>query len=177
MLKLYLLRHAEAEASASEGDQKRRLTKKGERDALQFGDYCLKAGFFPREALVSTALRARETFEALIRHFPQKPRVMFEPALYNAAADTLYSLIQTTDANIMSLLIVGHNPGIAELALFLADDYASDRASLENMRRHFPPPALAVIAFDCTSWAEITPGRGDLQCFLTFPASHAGRRF
>jgi len=176
MLRLFLLRHAEAMTTAAEGDKARRLTEKGVRDALQFGDYCLKAGFIPDEALVSSALRASETFEALIKSFPQKPRVNFESALYNATAQTLHGFIQTTSATTLSLLIIGHNPGIAELAFALASESASNWASLETMRRHFPAPALAIFEFNCATWAETAAGCGTLQCFLTSPSLQSGHR-
>jgi phosphohistidine phosphatase len=167
MSKLLLLRHAEARVVVAGSDCERPLTESGRIEALRLGDFCLRAELVPDEAIVSPALRTRETYTELTKAFAKKPAVSFEPALYNAPSSCLLSLIQQVAAKIETLLIVAHNPGLAELANFLAQDNGPDEAAVTIMRQYFPTPALAVIEFKNTDWSEISAGTGALEYFIT----------
>jgi phosphohistidine phosphatase len=173
MSKLLLLRHAEASVTTIGGDCERPLTEAGRIEAARFGYFCLQAGLLPDEAIVSTALRTKETYAALTKSFPKKPVVSFETALYNASCSNLQTLIRQTLTNIETLLVVAHNPGLAELAISLVEEDHTGAANLAIMRYHFPTPALAVINFENRHWNEISPGSGHLECFLTSLTLHA----
>ena len=114
MLRLLLVRHAEAAAPASEGDSQRRLTAQGRADAARMGAYFRASGLVFDLALVSPALRARDTLDMILRELPQKPACEFEASLYNADVDTLRDLLSQTARFVKTLLIVGHNPGLGE---------------------------------------------------------------
>lgn len=164
MLRLLLLRHAEAVARATT-DLERRLADTGRAGAARMGAYFRKAGLAPDLALVSPARRARETFEIVERELAEKPEAKLEPSLYNASLGVLQSLLAQVPAKVETLLIVGHNPSVAEFACALAGD--GDRGGLAGMRRSFPAPCLVVIDFHEAGWSDVGIGRGWLDRFVT----------
>jgi len=165
MLRLAILRHADALPLTESGDLERPLSPAGCDMAERMGSYFREEKLAPDLALVSPARRTRETFEQLEEGAGQKFRVTFQPALYNATADTLQSVVMSTSKEVKFLLIVGHNPGFAEFANALASH--GKKAELAKMRTHFPTPCLAVIDFDVKSWKKALPGEGRLEIFLT----------
>ncbi|MGQ0443846.1 MAG: SixA phosphatase family protein, partial [Beijerinckiaceae bacterium] len=112
--------------------------------------------------LVSTARRARETFNMILRELPRQPAWEFEASLYNAGVDTLRELLAQAPGWVKTLAIVGHNPGLGEFARFLV------RGGEGAVPRHFPAPCLAVIGFPCGDWAEACAGGGRLDRFVNF---------
>lgn len=87
-------------------------------------------------------------------------------SLYAAGADVLIAYVAEIDAGVDSALVVGHNPGIFELAWSLLVDpddesAGSDRAVLDN--HGFPTCSLAVVAVEASSWAEVQPEHGHLR--------------
>jgi len=168
MLRLALLRHSEAHPHAAGGDRERLLTKDGRAMAARMGQYCHAMHLVPDYALISPAQRTRETFdffaEELGAAIGQKNSVV-DPALYNATSTTIKALVASMASEHKVILVVGHNPGIAEAALALSG--SGDRAMLAEMRSHFPAPALAVIDFQIDTWAEMAAGTGQLQHFVT----------
>jgi len=164
MLRLLLLRHAEADARAAT-DLERRLAEAGRVGAARMGAYFRNTGLAPELAIVSPALRARETFEIVEQELPQRPKTRVEPSLYNASLDALHGLLARVPSQVQTLLVVGHNPSVAEFACALAGD--GDRTGLAGMRRSFPAPCLVVIDFRETDWRDIGEGRGWLDRFVT----------
>ena len=162
MPRLLLVRHAEAGAPASEGDSERRLTAQGRADAARMGAYFRASGLVFDLALVSSALRARDTFDMILRELPQEPACELESSLYNAGVDTLLDLLARAAGSVKTLLIVGHNPGLGEFARFLV------RGRESTLPRHFPSPCLAVIDFSCVDWSEAGAGGGRLDRFVNF---------
>jgi phosphohistidine phosphatase len=164
MPRLLLIRHAEAVAHAPQGDLERPLTDRGLADAARMGAYCHASGLIPELALVSPALRARDTLDVMLREFPQKPAFEIEDLLYCADVDDMRDLLERISPSVKTLLIVGHNPGLPEFARFLVDDRESTGAPL----RHFPAPCLALIHFACGDWIEASAGGGALDRFIDF---------
>ncbi|WP_395666939.1 SixA phosphatase family protein [Methylocella sp.] len=165
MLRLLLLRHAEAVPSAGEGDVNRRLTADGEDAARRVGAYLAEIGALPDFALVSPARRTLQTLERLQegadRPFPR----LVAPTLYDAAAAAVQALVEDAPAGVASLLLVGHNPGLAEAAVAFAA--FGEAAALRRLRSQFPAPALALIDFDSRNWREAARSVGRLGLFLT----------
>ncbi|MGH6852337.1 MAG: SixA phosphatase family protein [Methylocella sp.] len=170
MPRLLLIRHAEAGAPASEGDPERRLTAQGRGDAARMGAYFCASNLAFDLALVSPALRARDTLDMILRELPQKPACELEASLYNAGVDTLRDILARTAGWVKTLLIVGHNPGLAEFARFLV------RGGESALPRHFPAPCLAVIGFSCVDWSEAGAGGGRLDRFVNFSSLPADTR-
>ncbi|MGI8570365.1 MAG: SixA phosphatase family protein [Methylocella sp.] len=170
MQRLLLVRHAEAGAPASEGDPERRLTAQGRADAARMGAYFRASGLVFDLALVSPALRARDTLDMILQEQPQKPACELEASLYNAGVDTLQDLLAQAAGWVKTLLIVGHNPGLREFARFLV------RGGESAVPRHFPSPCLAVIDFSCGDWSEAGAGGGRLDRFVNFSSLPADNR-
>src|SRR5581483_10440208 len=119
MRRLLILRHSKTERpEPGEHDRVRKLTKRGRADAPLIGAYMAHHGLVPDVALVSPATRAEETWALIAKALPQAPRVVKEEGIYNAGRDKLISIIRKApDAHV--LLVVGHNPGLHELAVSL----------------------------------------------------------
>lgn len=167
MPRLLLVRHAEAAVQASGGDRERPLTARGWADAARLGIYLRESGLIPDAALSSPARRAQDTLAAILQEMPSgRPFISkVESSLYCADADTLLSLLPGPDQPIETLLIVGHNPGIAEFARFLA-------GTDPGLPSQFPAPCLTVVDLSGRDWQEETGRR--LDRFVDFsvpPAS------
>ncbi len=165
MLNLAILRHAEAMPLAEGGDIERALSPAGREMAERMGRYFRDAQLVPDLALVSPARRARETFEGLEQGAAQKFKAEFVPALYSASRETLEALLAEQPKEVKFLLVIGHNPGLAEFANALVGK--GKKAELVKMRDHFPTPCLALIDFDVKSWKKAALGHGRLEAFLT----------
>ncbi len=165
MLRLLLLRHAEAASAAGARDVDRRLTPGGKASAARFGAYMSAAGLAPDLALVSPAQRTIETLGEIEHAISQPLSGVVTPALYNASRTTILTLIGETPPSIGVLLIIGHNPGLAEAAVVLAR--RGDSADLARVRAQFPAPCLAVIDFEDEDWKTASGGEGRLARFIT----------
>ena len=165
MLRLMLLRHAKAESESSEGDHARRLSPRGVQDAAHLGDYLAGEALLPDLILASNATRTAMTMTGLLAAWPENVEVRLAVSLYNAAASALLGEILSQRSGVKTLMLIGHNPGIAELALGLTG--SGDRYALARMRQKYPPCGLAVLDFACESWADIAPGKGRLERYLT----------
>lgn len=162
MLTLMLLRHAKAEAHGRGDDFERALTERGEADAAALGLYMAGVGLVPALALVSAARRTRTTFERFEAAVGVGIPAHIEESLYNATGDELRSVLKLVDAANTTLMVVGHNPGVMDLAILLAREGGFD--DLRLLHDRFPPCALAVITFMVESWtdAQAVGGRLDL---------------
>lgn len=159
MKTLYILRHAKAAPEGREGDAERPLTKRGRKAAAAMGAYL--AGLEPPPALVlcSTSLRTRETLEALLPELNTEPPLFFEDILYLATASRLLDRLQRLPEQAASILLIGHNPGLHQLAASLATDAG-------ELAEGFPTAALAVL---CASgrWSALRPHQAKLVDFKT----------
>ena len=164
MLTLLLLRHAKAVGQIGD-DFARVLTEKGHADAARLGTFLRDKRLVPDRALVSPAARTRQTLEDLQTTIGRAIPAAEDAALYNATRQSLRETLRTVDAAVATLMIIGHNPGIAERALTLAD--AGDLQDFNAMRSSFPPCSLAVIAFDRDDWDDARSGGGRLERFVT----------
>ena len=167
---LLLLRHAKAVA-ASHGmseasDHARPLSERGRADAASMGRLLRARGLIPRRALVSTSLRTRETF-ALLGAPPgdapgssemPMPEPVFSEALYLAEPRTLLDTLREQENSLESILLIGHNPGMQELAAMLASDPGMLQAG-------FPTCMLAVLRLE-GAWSELAPRRAALRELL-----------
>ena len=93
-----------------------------------------------------------------------------ERSLYLAAPDTLMDIISQTHDEVETLLLVGHNPGMHELAYALGANSADENAGnvhMDALARKFPTCSLAVIEFDMQSWRDIGHGASHLQRYVT----------
>lgn len=154
MKRLMLLRHAKAEARNAERDFDRVLARRGRDDMVRIAAYLAAEALRPDQALVSPAARTRETWQRA--GLPEVP-VTFVERIYDASAAALLRVVRGADPGVSSVILVGHNPGIEELAAGLL---ASD--PIPGMSTG----ALAVIDFDIESWDALAPRTGRLDRFV-----------
>ena len=163
MSTLYLLRHAKAGwALPGVRDFDRPLDESGHVDAEATGSAMREHDYVPDITLCSNALRARETLEG-IAGSADTGRVLFFDRLYSDDAAGYMSLVRE-HANCGSVLVIGHNPMMEDLASALAGD--GDEAARAVLSHGFPTSGLAVISFD-KGLAHAAPGTGFLEAFLT----------
>ena len=173
--KLVLLRHAKS-AWPDVPDHERPLARRGQRDAPVMGRWLCAAGHLPDQVLCSTARRARETWQLAQAGLGVTPPASFDDGVYQGSAPQLLDLIRGADPAARTLLVVGHDPAMPELALALAattstahPGAASDASPpdvLDRMRAKFPTAAIAV--FEVTGdWDQLGPGTARLICFVT----------
>lgn len=163
--RLMLLRHAKSAWPDGFDDHSRPLSERGRKAAPALGAFMARQGLAPDLALVSTARRAQETWEFVAKAFPQQITARDTADIYEVAAPEILGVIGNVDPSVETLLLVGHNPGVADLALLLAG--RGDEAGREQLREKFPTAGLAVIAFEAGSWSEIARGTGRLVLFVT----------
>jgi phosphohistidine phosphatase len=148
MDRLILMRHGKAEQhAASGGDFERALAPRGHNDAALMGKVLAKAGLSPDLALVSSARRTRETWEAVSPAFAGA-RSELRRDLYHAEAQDVLAAIREDAPDGGTVMVVGHNPGLHELALRLAMGGPVDPAMLVKLRGKFPTSTVAVFAID-----------------------------
>lgn len=151
MNRLILFRHAKAESDAASGeDFDRALAPRGRREASAMGAQLAALGLAPELALVSPALRTRQTWEIAAEALPAA-ELRLEPALYNAEAATIRRLAEAAAGGRGAVVVVAHNPGLQELALRLMLEAEAPAAALARVRHKFPPAALAVFRFDAAA--------------------------
>lgn len=171
MRRLLLLRHGKADRHSAGGDRERPLTRRGEDDSRRMGAFLREAGITPDLAVASNARRAKQTMELTLAAYPGHVTHVVENTIYLAEADHLVDVLRQTPDKARTLLAVGHNPGFAELAVWLAG--SGDEKELAHMRSSFPTAALAILDFDTEHWAEVRRGAGRLHRFVT-PSSLGG---
>lgn len=167
MKRLYLLRHAKAvPADPAADDFARELTVRGMHDAAAMARYLRKNEMRPDLILISTAARTRQTAELVQRELDVP--VDGREALYLAEPGKIFAMVQATPAKSGALMVVGHNPGIEELAGLLAREPVrrKERERRDVLEEKFPTAALAVLDFDIAKWRDIRPGDGKLVDFV-----------
>ncbi len=104
--------------------------------------------------LCSDALRTRETLDGLLQAWRARPRILYERGLYLAGVAPLLLRLQSIADDISSAWLIGHNPGLHELAQHLAAS-AAGRREFPVLADRFPTAARAVFALDAASWGEL----------------------
>ena len=171
MLKLMLLRHAKSDRSkdaSARGDHARPLSERGRRSATLMGKHMLARKYVPSLVLCSTAERTRATWDLVREALEASPEVQYEDALYLADWPKLLEAVRATPDAPSPLLMIGHNPGMEQLAMAMTAKAKSSaaRALANVMAEKFPTGALAVLSFRGESWEDIKPGRGRLADFV-----------
>jgi phosphohistidine phosphatase len=165
MKTLLLLRHAKSSwDNPSLRDYDRPLSSRGERAAPLMGAYMRDEGFVPDVVLCSPALRARQTWEAVEEVLDTDIPIQFLDELYHATATMIHRTIRRVSDDIGTVLLVGHNPGFADVARWLASE--GDPGEVERLWKKFPTAALVVIDFDVERWDDVREARGTLRLFM-----------
>ena len=170
MRRLMLLRHAKTEHDAPSGrDRDRRLDNRGRLDAAQIGGWIGQHPPFPNSVLVSSAVRADQTWEIAweaMKDLAPQPQVELLPELYGADPTQLLEAVHAVAAaDPKVLMLVGHNPGMHELALMLTG--SGDAAGRKALDDNMPTSGLAIFDFEVGDWGDVAFRRGRLAKFVS----------
>ncbi|WP_110183376.1 SixA phosphatase family protein [Nocardioides solisilvae] len=149
---LVLLRHASAESTAPT-DAARTLTPRGRAEAAAAGRWLAEQRVYPQHALVSGAVRTRQTWEeaGAAAGWTLVPEV--DDALYAAGPDAALDLVRAVPEETRTLLVLGHNPTIAYLAQLLQDG-TGEPGLVAEMARGYPPATATLLAVE-GDWADL----------------------
>jgi phosphohistidine phosphatase len=166
MRRLLLFRHSTAvRAEPGQSDQGRALSAEGRGDAAAMGAYLTTHSFGFDRALVSPATRTRETWRHIAAALRAAAEPVFDERIYNAASQTLLTVLLQQPENARSILLIGHNPGLHELATMLVA--TGDIDVREQMREAFPTSGLAILDFALENWGKLHPRSGRLERFVS----------
>jgi phosphohistidine phosphatase len=165
MRRLMLLRHAKTErAEPGQRDRDRKLTKRGRDDAAVIGAYMARHGLTPDLALVSPAKRTQETWALAAPAFAKAPRLLVEERIYNATTEALFKIISEA-RGAHWLVVVGHNPGLHDIAVQLIA--SGDADTRERVTEKLPTSGLVVIDLAFDDWSHLHLHAGRLERFIT----------
>lgn len=123
-------------------------------------EHLRRLGIAPELVLCSAAVRTRETLDRIRPTLPTS-KLTFEDELYAAGVDALLARIRRVPETVESVMLIGHNPGLHELALLLA----SSGDELERLEAKFPTAALATLALT-SPWGRVAPGDATLAAYV-----------
>jgi phosphohistidine phosphatase len=166
MKRLFLLRHVKSSwDDPSLPDFDRPLSKRGRRAGTAMGRHMADEGLLPSVVLCSTARRARDTWRQVSAEWNEPPKPQFDDRLYMADSGTMRDLLAELPDDANPAMVIGHNPGMAALALELAA--ATRSATVARMRAKYPTGGLAIFDLAIERWSAIAPHSGKLIEFVT----------
>lgn len=169
---LHLLRHAKSSWKEDVDDHQRPLNKRGREAARRIGRHLPEAVGAVDLVLCSTALRTRQTLELVLAEFAVRPVCLFEDGLYLADCDKLLARLRQLDEGVGNVLLIGHNPGLHELAAALAEPGTKPSRALVSGK--FPTAARASFAVG-TPWAGLADARHPVLDYVTSASLSGGR--
>ncbi|MBS99939.1 MAG: phosphoglycerate mutase [Oceanospirillaceae bacterium] len=163
MKQLTLIRHAKSSWDNPDlRDFDRPLNPRGERDLPLMAARVKAMGLIPGRLYYSGATRTAVTARSLAQTLNlADERCMAIPEMYEACWETLLNLLQGQPDSLSSILLVGHNPGLAELGAYLS----------ATPTPHFPTSAVQHLMLNVLSWSELSEGCGAVQWF-DYPKLH-----
>ncbi|MBV8837686.1 MAG: histidine phosphatase family protein [Alphaproteobacteria bacterium] len=165
MRRLMLLRHAKSDWSTpGQRDQDRPLNERGREAAPKMGAYMVRHALIADLIVASPAVRVVETLDLVLAAFDRRPKVQSEDAIYGGGPNALLELVKQTPRTVHSLLMVGHNPGLGELAALLIA--SGEVEARQRLIEKFPTAGLAVIDFALDDWGKLHPRAGRLDRFV-----------
>ena len=156
MKSLYLLRHGKSDWDADyDGDHERPLANRGEKAAASVGKFMKRIDQVPDLVLSSTAVRARTTVEIAAEEGKWERPINLREDLYGASTQTVLYIINEMNADVDSLILVGHEP-----------TSSGSIRMLTGAQVRFPTACLARIDFSAPEWHMVRPGNGVLQWLI-----------
>jgi phosphohistidine phosphatase len=165
MRRLLLLRHSKAVPFTGRSDYERALTERGRADAGRLGAFLAAEGMAPNAAVHSGAQRTKETLALVLGKLRTRVNVSVEPRLYEASPSQVLQIVREGFDETETLLLVGHNPSIAETAQRLAA--SGDENALSRMAIKYPTSGLAILDFETAQWRDVAEGAARLVGFVT----------
>ena len=160
MKRLILTRHAKSSwDDPLTPDHDRPLNERGKAAAADLGQWLASRGYVPEQVLCSDAVRTRKTFSGIAPALPGAPELELKPALYHAGPDVMLAVLRHAKAD--TVMMIGHNPGIAEFAARLV---AQPPRNSEFAR--YPTGATLVADFAIDNWSDLNFGMGTVDDFI-----------
>jgi len=150
MKRIYLIRHGKAEDGFDKPDFERNLLPKGLKKTEKIAHFLVKQKAKPEQIIVSMAYRTLQTAEVILGVLSLKKNIIKEQKnLYLASSNYMLDTIYAVDDKIQELMLIGHNPGISNLATYLSNvdiDWMSTSA-------------VVAIDLDIKKWTDIAQGK------------------
>jgi phosphohistidine phosphatase len=146
-------------------DRTRALIERGRRDAARIGAYMAAEALVPDTVLISPSVRTQETWKFAAPALRSGIEVVTEDRLYDATVETIAGLLRNTPATVQSLLVIGHNPGLHDLALMLTTSGNAEAWKL--LKRKFPTAGFVIIDFAFDDWSKLSDRSGRLDRFVS----------
>ena len=160
MKRLILTRHAKSSwDDPATPDHDRPLNDRGRAAAAELGVWLASRGYVPGEVLCSDALRTRKTWSGLAPALPGTPVLNLKPALYHAGPDVMLAVLRHAGED--CVMMIGHNPGIAEFAGRLVA-----RQPVHADFSRYPTGATLVCDFSVETWEAVGFGMGTVVDFI-----------
>jgi phosphohistidine phosphatase len=148
MRRLILFRHGKAEtAPLTGGDRDRRLNDRGRADSASTARWLAEAGFVPNLVLISPSARTISTWDCAMPSFPGA-LTETRDGLYLGGMDEIMAELEITPAGFDTVMVVGHNPGLQEMAVRLATEAGADDDQVERMNDGFPTSTACVLTLE-----------------------------
>ena len=164
MKTLHLLRHAKSSWKIPDlDDYERPLAKRGRETARMIAAYLRRTHIVPDLIICSTAVRARQTLDPIAKAI-KPPKVILERGIYEVEQSGLWKYLWALPERAECVLLIGHNPGLHDLALKLSDGTSHKR--LPPRGDKFPTGAMATFCFD-GEWNELRPAGAAVAAFVT----------
>ncbi len=165
MRRLFLIRHAKAEPSVGRDDYERRLTDRGRADARRVAAALAPRKMLPDLLVHSGAARAKETAEIFAAEWKRKVALREEAGLYDASLASLLALMRALSDENARVGLVGHNPGLGELAVALIGSGAEPE--MRRLAAKYPTGAVAVLDLSARRWEDVKRNSAMLAVYLT----------
>ncbi len=161
---LHLLRHAKSSWREDVGDRERRLSRRGRETARRVARHLPAAVGALDLVLCSSARRTRETLDLVLAEFPVRPRNFLEDELYAASQEKLMKRLRRLAEEEVNVLLIGHNPGLHQLAVALAETKSPGFCALASGK--FPTAARATLQIP-ERWSTLGRSRYPLVDYVT----------
>jgi phosphohistidine phosphatase len=170
---LHLLRHAKSSWKDDVDDRDRRLNRRGREAARRIARHLPAAVGALDLVLCSSARRTRETLDLVLAEFTSRPRSLIEDELYEANREKLMARLRRLGEEDRNVLLIGHNPGLHELAVALADTHSPRFPALSSGK--FPTAARVTFRVP-ERWSMLGPSRCELVDYVTAASLPAEER-
>ncbi len=158
--RLILTRHAKSSwDDPTTPDHERPLNERGKAAATDLGAWLASRGYTPDEVLCSDAARTRETWEGAAPALTDAPEVTLKPALYHAGPDVMLAVLRHAKTD--TVMMIGHNPGIAEFA----ERIVAQMPMNPDFKR-YPTGATLVVTLEIDDWKDADYGMGAVRDFI-----------
>jgi len=172
MRRLFLIRHAKTDPHIGRDDYQRRLTDRGRADARRVAAALTARKMLPEVLVHSGAARAQETAEIFAAEWKRKVDLREESGLYDASLASLLALTRALPDKRQRVGLVGHNPGLGELATALMGSGAEPE--MRRLAAKYPTGAVAALDFSVDRWQDVERNSGMLALYVTPAELEAG---